>query len=396
VVAACGGRAHPASVATGDEVTLYRDHALVAQRVELDAPATETAIVKLTVAAGVTTEDIALVDHGGVSIRKIQVVGRDARVTDEPTELEIVFATRNPGHFVVHVAYATDRLKWDAGYTMTTNPSRDRATLRGAVAIRNTMGIALRRAQVYVIDAELGAWRGRVAERMAGALVGANESTTPMPEPRQLGTLDLPVGETRVEMLGGDPPRRMRSVLVYDPIGTRLDNPSGQPLRDAALGVSPPASPRVTESFEVVRNEHASIGLPAGPVRLLARKPDGTLAVLGEGRLFEPSTRVANVDTIPIGTADGVTGHRERRELTIDDDAKRIVEEFAITIDNTRAYPLDVVFREHLYRGQNWTIAYSSVVLTEKDKEGAQQFSLHTTVPAKGKTTIMYVVVYQQ
>jgi hypothetical protein len=259
------------------------------------------------------------------------------------------------------------------------------------------MGIRLRRARMFVIDSELGAWRGRVAERVAGALVGATESTTPMAAPRALGIIDLPAGETRIEMLAGTRPRRMRSVLVYDPIGTRFDNPSSQPMRDAMLGVSPPAGPRVTESFEVERDQHASVGLPAGPVRLLERKSDGTLAVLAEGKLFEASTRVATVDTIPIGTAEGVTGHRERRELTIDDDAKRIVEEFALTIDNTRGYPIDVVFREHLYRGQNWTIAYSSAVLTEKDnKEGAQQFALHTSVPAKGKTTIVYVVVYQQ
>jgi hypothetical protein len=250
---------------------------------------------------------------------------------------------------------------------------------------------------MFVIDSELGPWRGRVAERIAGALVGAIESTTPMAKPRALGVVDLPAGETRIEMLAGTPERRMRSVLVYDPIGTKFDNPSSQPLRDASLGVSPPAATRVTESFEVERDEHASTGLPAGPVRLLERRSDGRLAVLGEGKLFEASTRVATVDTIPIGTAEGVTGHRERRELTIDDDAKRIVEEFALTIDNTRGYPVDVVFREHLYRGQNWTIAYSSVVLTEKDnKEGAQQFALHTSVPAKSKTTIVYVVVYQQ
>src|SRR5262249_37168537 len=150
-------------------------------------------------------------------------------------------------------------------------------------------------------------------------LVGAAETTTPSVQPRALGVIDLPAGETRIEMLAGDPPRRMRAVLVYDPVGTKLDNPSCQPLRDAALGVSASAPARGTASFEVMRDEPASAGLPAGPVRLLERKADGTLAVLAEGRLFEPSTRVANVDTIPIGTAEGVIGHRERRELTIDD-----------------------------------------------------------------------------
>ena len=52
------------------------------------------------------------------------------------------------------------------------------------------------------------------------------------------------------------------------------------------------------------------------------------------------------------------------------------------------------MIREHLYRGQNWTIAYASEVVQEKDKEGPQQFALRTTVPAKGKTSLLYVVVY--
>jgi hypothetical protein len=184
----------------------------------------------------------------------------------------------------------------------------------------------------------------------------------------------------------------MHSVLVYDPIGTKLDNPSGTPVRDDKLGIDPPAPTRITESFEVQRDERAAAGLPAGPVRLLERRTDGGLGVLGESRLFDAATRVADVDTIAVGTAEGVVGHRERRELTIDDARQRMTEEFVITLDNARDHEVGVLVREHLYRGQNWNVAFEST--KRPAKEGAQQFSMRSTVPAKSEQKILYVVVY--
>jgi hypothetical protein len=49
------------------------------------------------------------------------------------------------------------------------------------------------------------------------------------------------------------------------------------------------------------------------------------------------------------------------------------------------------VIREHLYRGQNWTLAYQSAPAA---KEGPQQISLRTKVPANGQAKVLYVVVY--
>jgi hypothetical protein len=208
---------------------------------------------------------------------------------------------------------------------------------------------------------------------------------------RDLGSLALPPGETRIQLVAGQP-RRMRAVLVYDPIGTKLDNASPIPIRDPSLGVSETPSSTVSESFEIARDEHESAGLPAGPVRLLEKRADGRLSVIGESSLFSPQTRRSDVDTIAIGTADGVTGHRVRRELTDDESRHRLVEEFVITLDNARSVPVAVLVREHLYRGQTWALGYWS----EPDitQEGAQAFVMRTRVPAKGKVNILYVVVY--
>jgi hypothetical protein len=141
-----------------------------------------------------------------------------------------------------------------------------------------------------------------------------------------------------------------------------------------------------------MRDKKASEGLPAGPVRLLEQRLDGSLVVLGEARLYDAAARVADVDTIAVGTAELVTGNRERRELTNDPDNNRLVEEFKPTIDNQRAYPVRVLIREHLYRGQNWTLAYHSA--PDATKEGPQQIAMRTKVPAKTKANVLYVVVY--
>ncbi len=415
-LAACGAvPAHrkpaAANKATGDEITLYRDLALVKQRVEVDVPAADKAHVTLLIAANVGADDILVVDRGELTVdlavvdhgelaNDLAATRSEPRGADEvdesepaasPTKVRLTVGAPHAGHFVFHIAYVTDKLAWEAAYTMTTTAARDRVTLRGAIAIRNRSMLDLPHVHFQVVDSELGNWRARVAEDLGAALVGATPSTTPLAVPRDLGTVHLPPGELRIELLPDDPPRRMHSALVYDPIGTKLDMASVAPVRDLKLGLHPAPTTRIDESFEVPRTS-TSAGLPGGSVHLLERRADGSLVVLGESRLFDAATRVAEVDTVAIGTADGVTGHREQREITIDDDAKKLSEEFMITIDNTRATPVDVVIHEHLYRGQNWVLAYQSAAAAAK--EGPQQISLRTTVPPKGQAKVLYIVVY--
>lgn len=439
---ACG--AQPAAVKpapVGDDITLYRDAAVIRQRVEIDVPAT-SATLAVRIAAGVAPAHVMVIDRGQLTITALHgkvdpgaetTVGdspaiaiddadddvddpldamddEDALDHDEdgeraavparvpaagaagaPTELRLEVAAPRPGRYAIVLGYITDRLPWHVAYTITANPERDLGLLSGALAIRNETGITLRAVNARLIDAELGTWRARSAEQLAAALVGATEPTPAPAPPRALGPLVLERGETRVELVAPSL-RPMRSVLVYDPIGTKLDNTSGHPLRDARLGVETPPSPRVSESFEVARDAVASAGLPAGPVRLLERRANGSLVLLGESRMFEATARVAQVDTIAIGTAEGVTGTRERRELTVDDENRRIVEEFVITLDNQRPRPASVLVREHLYRGQTWTLAYHSAAAAAK--EGAQQIALRAEVPARSQLKILYVVVY--
>jgi hypothetical protein len=407
-LAACGPKPSsetPSNAARdGGSIVLYRDHAIVTHRIELVFPPNGDLHVKLKIAAGIKASDLVVLEREHYEVKELHVPEDPPLpppVPDEdedpaeppatPKEIELVLAARAAGRHAIHVAYVTDRLSWEAAYTMTTTPARDRAILRGAIAIRNAMGIPLHGVTVLVVDAELGPSSRRAAETISASYAGTEPATTPTATPRDLGSLEIVDGETRVELLPDARPRPMRSVLVFDPVGTDLDRASAHPVRDRALGGSV-SSTRVTESFEVSRDVAATRGLPGGPVRLLERRADGTLAVLGESRLFDASMRIAETDTIPVGTAEGVTGRRERREYTYDEPHKRLAEDFVLTIDNARTRPVEVIVREHLYRGQNWTLAYRSSPVAAK--EGPQQISMRMIVPPKGQGQLLYVVVY--
>ncbi|HEY5938504.1 MAG TPA: hypothetical protein VIU61_27825 [Kofleriaceae bacterium] len=428
VLLACGGRVRaPATEPTPPtSVVLYRDRALVAQRVVVDVPPASKATVELEVAAGIGPDDVFVVDPGGLVISDLRVVGGapakpvvepvavDEESDDDddegerkpappkpppppeppprPTKITLQVGAPREGRFALRLGYLTDRITWDAAYTLTTTAERSRGVLRGAVAIRNATGIALPDVRLSLVDSDHAVARARSAEQLSTKLAKTEASTTPVAAMRELGVTDLVEGDTRVELLAPQT-RKLRSVLVYDPIGTKLDRNLDYPVRDASLGIHPPATPHVTESFEIVRDRAASAGLPGGPVRLLERRPDGSLSLLGEARMFESSTRVADVDTVALGTAQGVTGKRERRELTVDDDNARLAEEFVISIDNKRTHPIEVVLREHLYRHQTWHLAYYSSSVVAK-QEGAQQISLRLQVPARTRSRILYVVVY--
>ena len=272
--------------------------------------------------------------------------------------------------------------------------ARDRGTLRGAVQLRNRTGHELTHARVTVDDQLLPGSKAELAAQLADKRADVRATTS------ALGIVDLPLGDVRVA-LPTTPSRPLREVLVYDPIDDRLDHPGDDAVIARELsGTVPPASPAVVESLELALDDHATAGLPLGGALLVTTDATGALVVVSKTHVFDDGVHAR--PTFPIGTASGVTGHRERREITYDEtkrfddkpehrDKHRLVEEFAITIDNARDEAVEVIVREHLYRGQTWNVVYYS---TATVPEGSQQIAMRTSVPAHGHSVVSYVVTY--
>ncbi len=430
VLAACGARPHGAESGagpgSGTSITLYRGVALIEQRVDIDVPSSGSGAARATLAAGATVGEVEVANLGALTLTALHLADApaipiDAGI-DAPASLDfdddsgpfvvraqqeeaaaanadkpivVTVEVHGPaGHHAVTLAYTTPRITWEAAYTMTTTPDRDTVTPHGAIAIRNGTGIVFTNARTAVVDDALVAARDRLAEQLAALAQGRSALTTAdshPAKPHALGRLDLVDGEVRAELYPDGQERTLRSVLVYDPVTAKLDNPTPNPVREeAADAVAVKAAP-VRESVAIVRDLARDVGLPGGPARLVERRADGSLVLLAEGRMFDAPTRVATFDTIPIGVAKDVLGHRARRDFDLDDDHHRLTEDFTIDLENQRSRPVTVVMIEHMYRSNNWSLAFNSVPV---ELAGAQQISLRTEVPAHGKASVLYVVVY--
>lgn len=371
VVVACGARpaARPV-VVDEDEVWLYRDEAAVRQRVEVIARAPGRLVVPVAIAA----DDL--------DVSEIAVEGADARLTLDGREsneggalrLRLTVDAPAAGRFVVRLAYTTTALRWRARYAVT--KTGDAAAVRGELVVGNRTAVALV-AHVRVVDDALGSLRNRGHDVLDRALAG-RASELPA---RDLGRIALADGARGVLI---DAARRLRPVIVLDAVGRALDHPGAVPATEAALGART-VRVAATSCVELERAA-ADASLPGGDVELIERG-----AVIGKGRIYDAAGRLARGETIAVGEARGLVGVRERRGWDLDEDRRRFSEELLVTVESVRAADSEVLIREHLYRGENWTLAYQSAPAR---KEGAQQIGLRAVVPANGQAKVLYVVVY--
>lgn len=275
---------------------------------------------------------------------------------------------------IVTLHYATTRLTWWTSYTLVED--RDgRGRLHGALALDNQAGRRWERARVTVIDRPIGA-------------PGTDET----PAIHLPGRFALGSGEQRLDLGLRGGPLALRPTLVYDPVGTRLDAPEKVPRSDPSYGVEPWAT-RVDESVLIDLTSYGGAPLPAGVVRLLRVDARGELAWRGEGKLLPPSPGARRATAISIGRATDVSGKRTRTMFERDETTKRLVEEFTLRFENQRERPVDVLAREHIYRGTCWMLSYHSTG-DRIAKEGSQQIGLGVVVPARGTATIVYRVTY--
>jgi hypothetical protein len=428
-----GGAAHGAAGGAATAITLYRNLAVIDQRVEVDVPEAATATAHVVLAAGSVLDEIEPLDRGELVIGAIHDANAlatappppaDAAVdapahafaedgtalfddpppplpsadddapSHAPRPITIDVSAPHAGHYAFTLRYRTHMLTWDAAYTLTTTPARTAVEARGALVIANAGGVAFPAARVAVLDDTYERHRGEQSDQLRAEIsgpIGSLDSDYLPARAHDLGRIDVVDGEVRVELYAPGARRALRPTLVYDAIGTTHDNDADAVEKDEDFGLAPPPSTQVVESAEIVRDAAADAGLPSAPARLVERRPDGSLVVLAAGQMFDAHERAAKFDTIPLGIARDVVGHRTRRDFNLDEDRERLTEEFALDLANQRAQPVQVIVREHMYRAARWSLAYASGPVAQ---DSAQEISLRATIPARGKASLMYVVVY--
>ena len=75
-----------------DEITLYRDRALVKQRVEIDVPVAAKATIRVRLPIGIDADDVVVLDRGELIVSELRVVDAPtggAPPAAKPTTTEI-------------------------------------------------------------------------------------------------------------------------------------------------------------------------------------------------------------------------------------------------------------------------------------------------------------------
>lgn len=332
--------------------------------------------------------------------------------------IDCVIASEQGGKVVLEVTYVTRRLRWTADYTLVMDPAAKRAELHGALGIDNGTGADYAGARITLFDVDRPVQLAAIDQRVPddpepavsrkvedptkpraeqpSAKKAAKKKLVETPRTTLPFTVDVVAGEQAVSLLDGAPELDAIQTLVFDPVGEDKNLTGKQPIYDRDYGLDRKVT-AVSQSIDIdLHGGAVPTGLPAGKVRLLERESTGALAPLGESRIFEragtDTEELAPTTSVAVGRAPMLEGKRFRREYTLDEENKRLIEEFEIELESTADRPLQVIVREHMYRGQNWKLVYWAAESVAK--EGPQKVALKTTVPAGGTSRVVYRILY--
>ena len=367
----------------GTRVMMGHDGATVIERRHVPSSART---VRVPLSLGVSSSQLAVVVVGPGSLAATRPVTDAA--SGSMAEIEIT--RTGSGDIVVEGTYSTGRLNWRAVYDVSLQPgdAANIGRLQAAIEISDDASVSLRDVEVELFASALPPRAG----------------STDRAALRATRRLDLVPGRTRVALTSSPMPLTVRRVHIFDPLGASFDRTGRVPVPDENYGQladlhgsgHDAAAAMVRDGYQVSNAQLAAVA-PSLPGRLWLYQDDadGKVGLLGSTRVFDddaPTAPTADL-TIIAGPAEGVSGHRERTDFSFDSDHNRIIEEFTIALTNTGKTPTDVLVREHLYRGQNWTLAFHSDD-AEVSKEGPQQIALSTHVGAGATTKLLYRVVY--
>jgi len=313
--------------------------------------------------------------------------------------------------FAAELAYITGGLSWEATYNVVAPDEADvtgdeHADVLGWVTIHNESGtefpaarIKLMAGDVAKLKAGIGGGYGMAKDAvMAMAANQRSEQVTQKPfDDFHLYDLNRTValreGETKqVQFIDAGGVTLHRSYL-YDGASTQLQPQAyygGNINEMRGYGLdNGNTKVHLVEEFKNSKSNHLGMPLPAGRVRLYRRDADGQIEFVGENIINHTPTE----DTIRLltGSAFDVKGSRRQTDFHINQQDRLLEETFEIKITNQKQQPVNVTILEHLYRGDNWEILSKSADFNKRD---SHTIEFPISVPAKGETTLTYIVRY--
>jgi hypothetical protein len=323
----------------------------------------------------------------GEFVRDIKLQGA-ALASDRPS-LAWKLKTGKAGPQQIEVSYRTGGLSWSPDYTAILDDAKKTIDFSAMATIQNQTGIDFDNVDLTLVTGALNQ-SSQVVANPYGAPVAprAPTPTTSYTVPRRV---KLGKGESvQVELMPARAAAKTTKVVLFEAAQDQSINFQGYPSTDCYQFV-----PGQGAHAQVALEVQVGNGLPEGRVRLFRRKS-------GSGTAGE-RLEVASEDTLRVNAQSGVariglaaadseiTGERKQLECRYDERTRTLREKIEVKIENKGKAALDVVVREYMYRWMAWKIESED----EKGSKAAPQTQEYRArVPATGKKTVTYTVVY--
>jgi hypothetical protein len=330
--------------------------------------------------------------------RRLQMMRRDGYVQDiklpagkqvDKPSLVWRLATKKPGKHTVEVTYRADGLTWTADYLAIFDEGAKTIDFSAWATLRNATGTSFDGAELTLVSGGNALPQAQINPYLPYANA-PRQSTPPVrftvPTPIHVGN-----GESvQVELMTPKIGAKARSVVTYEAVQDLSINYQQYPANDCTmLTQTAPGGGRAEVAVEV--DIPGVKQLPDGRVRVFkrsAKMPD-RLEVLSEDQLRAS----AGIARVRLATHTELSGER-KTTCTVDERARTLTEKVEVKIENKGKQPVETVVREFLWRYSVWRIdpADENVKGTRGGGQ-TQEYRLH--VPAGGKKSVTYTVVYQ-
>jgi len=340
-------------------------------------------------------DDQAIVlEIGSGDQRRLQVMRREGYVQDvrlppgtgvDKPSLVWRIASKKPGRHDVELTYRADGMSWTADYLAVLDEAGTSIDFSAWATVRNATGATFDNVELTLVS---GGNAGPLS--LAFNPYGGPTRTTSAAAVPIRYTIATPVqlvaGQSvQVELLPAKQKARSRPVITYEAMPDPSPGFQAYPNTDCnQFNVVGIGTGRAEVAVEV--DVPTKDALPEGRVRTFRRKGE-RLEVVSEDQL-RSSAGLARIRLVP---DPDIIGERRALSCTYDERAHTVVEKIEVKLENKSRRAAEVVVREFAWRWPVWRLDAED---SKSSRSGAQTLEYRAKVPAGGKKTLTYSVVY--
>ncbi len=325
--------------------------------------------------------------------RRLQVMRRDGYVQDvrlpvgtgvDKPSLMWRVASKKAGVHEVELTYRADGMSWSADYLAVLDEARGTIDFSAWATVKNATGATFDNAELTLVS---GGNAGPLALSFNPYGGPRTAAATAVPVRYAIATpVHLGAGQSvQVELVPAVQKAKARSVITFEAMPDPSPGFQAYPNTDCnqfnGIGMG---NGRAEVAVEV--DLPTKDGLPEGRVRTFRRKGE-RLEVVSED-VLRSSAGLARIRLVPDSD---IVGERKAVACTYDERAHTVVEKIEVKLENKSKRAADIVVREFAWRWPVWKLESED---TKSGRSGAQTLEYPARVPAGGKKTVTYAVIY--